>query len=111
MPIAFNASETSYRDWVFQFEVKDAETGELIDFTGATIAISIYDDNQCPKISATSEDMIAIVSPGILTLTIPYAQTNLCAGTYNVGGYYQLNGETIDLLDGEIAVRDGWPRP
>lgn len=112
MSITFSSAETSNRDWNYQFEVDDEDTGEPIDLTGATIAISITDSEGCQKISATTDNgKISIVSTGVFTLSIPYSETNLCAGTYNIGGYYQLNGETLDLLDGSIAVRTGRPRP
>jgi hypothetical protein len=112
MSITLSAAETSNRDWNYQFEVTDEDTGDLIDLTGAVIAISITDADGCQRISATTDNgKIAIVSTGVFTLSIPYSETNLCAGTYDIGGYYQLNGDTLDLLEGSIAVRTGRPRP
>jgi hypothetical protein len=112
MSITLSSSETSNRDWNYQFEVDDEDTGEPIDLTGAFIAIAITDKEGCQRIYATTDNgMVAIVTTGIITLAIPEAQTNLCAGTYDIGGYYQLNGATLDLLDGSIAVRTGRPRP
>jgi hypothetical protein len=112
MSITLTSAETSNRDWNYQFEVDDEDTGEPIDLTGAFIAIAITDSDGCQKIYATTDNgMIAIVSIGVITLTIPYSKTDLCAGTYEIGGYYQLNGDTPDLLGGTIAVRKGRPRP
>lgn len=112
MSITLSTAETSNRDWNYQFEATDEDTGELIDFTGAFIAIGVYDADGCQRIYATTDNgMIAVPGMGIVTLSVPEAQTNLCAGTYDIGGYYQLNGETLDLLEGSIAVRLGRPRP
>jgi len=112
MAITLNSAETSNRDWNYQFEVDDEDTGDPIDLTGAFIAVEITDAEGCHKIYASTDNgLISIVSTGVFTLTIPYSQTNLCAGTYNIGGYYQLNGDTLDLLEGSIAVRTGRPRP
>jgi hypothetical protein len=112
MSITISANETSNRDWNYQFEVSDEETGDLIDLTGAFIAIAITDADGCQRIYATTDNgKITIVSTGVFTLTIPYSETNLCAGTYDIGGYYQLGGETPDLLEGSISVRTGRPRP
>lgn len=112
MAITLQASETSNRDWIYQFEVSDEETGDLIDFTGAYIAMSITDADGCQKVSATTTNgKITIIGTGVIQLTLRYADTNLCAGSYNIGGFYQLNGDTLDLLDGSIAVRKGIPAP
>jgi hypothetical protein len=112
MGIAVSSTETSNRDWTYQFEVNDEDTGDAIDLTGAFIAIAITDADGCQKIYATTDNgKITIPSLGVVLLTIPYSETNLCAGTYDIGGYYQLNGETLDLLEGSIAVRAGRPSP
>jgi hypothetical protein len=112
MAIILSSTETSNRDWSYQFEVIDDETGDLVDLTGAVIAIEISDADGRETISATTENgKISIVSTGVFTMDIPYSETNICAGTYSIGGYYQLNGETLDLIDGSIAVRTGRPIP
>jgi hypothetical protein len=112
MSITVNLSETSHRDWVYDFSVEDEDTGDAIDLTGAFIAIAITDADGCQRIYATTDNgKITIPSLGVVTLTILYSETNLCAGTYGIGGYYQLNGETLDLLEGSIAVRTGRPIP
>lgn len=112
MAITLTSAETSNRDWNYQFEVVDEDTGEPIDLTGAVIAISVNDAEGCQRILATTDNgKVAIVDTGVFTLTIPYSETNLCAGTYSIGGYYQLNGDTLDLLEGTISVRTGRPSP
>jgi len=108
MSITLNSSTTNNADWKTQFEFKDGDTGDLIDFTGAEIAIEVWDDN-CRRIRATTDDEIAIISAGLIELTIPESQMkNLCAGSYNIGGVYELNGETISLFTGTLAIRKGY---
>lgn len=112
MAITLNSAATSHRDWKTQFQFNDGETGDLIDFTGAFIAVAAEDQEGCQKFEATTDNvMIVIVSAGIFEMTIPAATMALCAGSYNIGGYYVLNGETIDLFEGSLSVRRGIPRP
>lgn len=112
MSITLNSAATSHRDWKQQFQFNDGNTGNLIDFTGAFIAIAAEDQEGCQKFKATtSNGMIAIISTGIFEVTIPAATLALCAGSYNIGGYYVLNGETIDLFEGSLSLRRGIPRP
>lgn len=112
MPITLpNATARNYRDWNTQFEFYDADTGALIDFTGAFIAIAIEDNEGCQLVLATTDNgMITIVSTGIIELDVPYSMMNMCPGFYPIGGYYQLNGETIDLFVGELSVQRGVPK-
>lgn len=112
MSIILNSAATSYRDWKTQFQFTDADTGALIDFTGAVIAIAVYDQDGCQRILATTGNgLISIISTGIFEMDIPESQMNLCAGSYDMGGYYQLNGETIDLFEGSLSIRRGIPTP
>lgn len=112
MAVTFSAVETSNRDWTWQFSCTDEETGDAIDFTGATIVIGINDASDIEVISASTDDgKITLVDSGVIQLAIPYSETNLEAGSYTIGGYYQLNDETLDLLSGTITVRKGIPAP
>jgi len=117
MAITLQSAATSHRDWKTQFQFTDgdptsASFGELIDFTGAFIAIAVEDQNGCQRILATTiNGKIVVVSLGTIEMTIDDSEMNLCAGTYNIGGYYQLNGETIDLFEGSLTIRKGIPRP
>lgn len=112
MAIVLNSATTSHRDWKQQFQFTDGETGELIDFTGAFISIAVEDTEGCQKILATTTNgKISIISAGIFELDVDDSEMNLCAGSYNTGGYYILNGETIDLFEGSLSIRRGIPRP
>lgn len=108
MSITLNSSTTNNADWKTQFEFRDAKTDELIDFTGASIAIEIW-DNECRLVRATTDDKIAIISTGLIELDVSASEMNaLCAGSYNIGGVYFLNGETISLFTGTLAIRKGY---
>jgi hypothetical protein len=110
MAITFNSAATSNRDWVTQFQFNDADTGSLIDFTGASIVMAVEDQDGCQVIYAsTGNGMISIISTGIIQLSVPWASMNLCAGAYNMGGYYTLSGGKIDLFEGTLSLRKGIP--
>lgn len=117
MSITLNSSATSYRDWKTQFQFTDGDPnsdtfGQLLDFTGAFIAIAVEDQNGCQRILATTTNgKIVIVSLGTIELDVDDSEMNLGAGSYNIGGYYQLNGETNDLFEGTLSIRRGVPRP
>ncbi|WP_291869641.1 hypothetical protein [Bradyrhizobium sp.] len=112
MSITLNTAVPNNADWKTQFQFNDGKTGDLIDFTGATIEIEVRDQDGGIRIEATTGNgKIAIISPGIFELTVPVLEMkNLCAGTYNMGGVYLLNGETISLFTGSISARDGIAR-
>jgi len=112
MSIVLNSAATNSADWKTQFQFTDADTGDLIDFTGATIEIDVKDFDGCRRIQAsTGNGLIAIVSTGVLELDVPAAtMETLCPGTYQIGGVYSLNGETISLFTGSLAVISGVAR-
>lgn len=112
MSITLNASTVTNRDWKTRFEFSDGDTGLLIDFSTAFIAIAIEDKDGCQKILATTTNgKITVIELGIIELDISHSEMNLCAGTYQIGGYYQLNGDTIDLFEGSLTLRKGIPTP
>lgn len=107
----------SHRDFKRQFEFTDGDPdsatyGQPIDFTGAFIAIAIDDSDHCYKILATTDNgKITIIDTGIIEISLSETDMGLAPGTYPIGGYYQLNGETNDLFTGELTVQTGIPRP
>jgi hypothetical protein len=111
MSITLNSSAVTNRDWKTQFQFNDGETGDLLDFTGAFISITLEDASGCPTTWTTTSGEIVIISPGIFELTVDDSAMNMCPGTYNIGGFYQLNGETIDLFEGELTIRRGIGKP
>lgn len=112
MAITLSSSATNNADWKTQFQFTDAETGELIDFTGATIEVEVRDFDGCQKIEATTGNgLVTIQSAGIFEVDVPATtMVNLCPGTYQIGGVYSLNGETISLFTGLLAIISGVAR-
>jgi hypothetical protein len=69
MSITLSSSATNNADWKTQFQFNDADTGDLIDFTGATIEIDVKDFDGCRRIQAsTGNGLITIQSTGIFEL-------------------------------------------
>jgi hypothetical protein len=112
MSIILNSAATNNADWKTQFQFNDADTGSLIDFTGATIEIDVKDFDGCLKISAsTGNGLITIQSTGIFELDVPASQMAcLCPGSYQIGGVYSLSGETISLFTGSLSIVSGVAR-
>ena len=111
MAIRLDSSAANNADWKTQFEFTDADTNTVIDFTGATIEVDVRDQNRCKVIEATTDNgKITINTDGFL-LTVPASEMKcLCAGQYDLGGVYQLNGETISLFTGTMSIIDGVAR-
>jgi hypothetical protein len=103
------SAATNNADWKTQFQFTDADSGELIDFTGAMIEIEVKDFDGSQKIEATTDNgKIVIQSTGIFELDIPASEmANLRPGSYKIGGRYVLSGETVSLFTGTISVIDG----
>lgn len=117
MAITLSDETRSHRDYKRQWQFTDGDPdsptyGQLIDFTGAFIAIAIYDQDGCQRALATTDNgKITIISTGIIETDFTYSDMNLQHGSYPIGGYYQLNGETNDLFEGELTVQRGIPKP
>ena len=112
MAIILNSVAANNADWKTQFQFNDAETGDLIDFTGATIEVDVKDFDNYRRIQASpGNGLIAIVSTGVFELDVAAStMACLCPGTYQIGGVYSLNGETISLFTGSLAIIDGVAR-
>lgn len=113
MAITLNSTITNNADWKTQFQFNDADTGDLLDFTGADIEIEIreHDHSNCwySRIQASTDNgLITIISLGIFELDIPALQMQcLWPKAYAMGGVYTLNGETISLFTGTLTIIAG----
>lgn len=108
--MAFNTSfdASNKADFVVDFSATDAETGDDIDFTGASVSIKIGQENCAPIIMATIGSGITQPTNLILELTITAAQmATFRPGSYRIGGVYKLNGATNQLFVGDFVVYDG----
>lgn len=108
MAFITNFSVSNKSDFVVDFSATDVDTGEDIDFTGATLSIKIAPENCTPLISASIGSGITQPTSTVLELTVTAAQMAvLRPGSYLIGGVFGLNGATIQLLIGTLAVYDG----
>lgn len=112
MGITLNSAAANNADWKTQFQFTDTETGDLLDFTGADIEIDVKDFDGCRRIQAsTSNGKITIIADLGFELDIPASEMAcLCPGSYQIGGVYSLNGETISLFTGTLAIISGVAR-
>lgn len=108
--MAYNANfdQSNRADWAFDVTVTDADTGEAIDFTGASVSFVVKDKSGCTKLSATISD--GITQPVGATLSVLFTAEDMhciCAGSYNIGMIYELNDETNQILTGTVTIYDG----
>lgn len=109
MGINLKATASNNADWNMQLQVNDADSGALVDFTGAAIEVAVKDANNCAKLCGSVDNgKVTLPSTGIIEWLFPVSDmSGLCAGQYKMGGVYQLNGETISLFTGELSIIDG----
>lgn len=112
MSITLNSSATNNADWKTVFEFSYDDTGEAIDFTGATLKIDVKDQRGTLLIDATTDNgLLSIVDIGRVEMSIPAsAMESLCPGTYNIGGVCRVDGVPISLFTGTVTVIDGVAR-
>lgn len=101
---ALGATSTR-QDWSEIFQLKDSETGDLIDLTDVTIVVEFREPGHSrPTISAD----VQIIDTGTFTASLTLAQSrSLCARTYEVGITLERDGETSQQFIGTIPVLDG----
>jgi hypothetical protein len=95
-------------DWFIQITAVDDDTGDVIDFTAASIAFIVKDTNGCTRLTATTN--LANITINSTLIEIHFTPTDmqaLCASSYTLGCVYNINSETTQLLKGTVAVYDG----
>ena len=105
-----NFEATNKADWITLISAVDADTGEDIDFTDASVKASVKDGDGCERLTATVGSGITLQSSTVLQLRFTAAQMGgLCAGDYKIGIVYQIDGddEVTQLLTGDVTVQDG----
>lgn len=112
MSLTFRSSITNAEDWSSTCQFKDKETGEPIDFTGASINLQVSDLDGCSRVSATTDNgKVLIVGPGTFSIYVPASETrHLCPGAYKLGCTYAYGGDTVSLFTGTLTVTDGVTR-
>lgn len=108
MAYIINFDQSNKADWKFDITATDADTGLAIDFTGALVTLTVKDENDCQRLTASIGT--GITQPVGTTLEVLFTDEQmkaLCAGSYKIGAVYQLNGETNQLFHGTVSVYDG----
>lgn len=96
--------------WTQVFEAIDADTGDDLDLTGASIVLEVRDPRDCSiRLSATTANgKIVIVDTGVFQVSFPASDMKtLCAQTYEVGCTVTINDATLQYIIGTVAVLDG----
>lgn len=107
--ISVNLEASNKTDWIIYFQATAEDTGNAIDFTGASIVFNIRDQSGCQLLTATTGNG-KITLPVVGTIQIQFTSSDmqmLCAGSYPVGCVYLLNSETTQLFIGSVSVYDG----
>lgn len=106
--MATNFDQSNKADWIIQISATDADTGDDINFSGASVLFVVKDENNCQKLSASIGSGITQPSTSVLEVAFTAAQMEaLCAGSYKIGCVYQLNGVITQLLTGTVSIYDG----
>ncbi|MCK1430908.1 hypothetical protein [Bradyrhizobium sp. 87] len=109
MAYVTNFDQSNKADWVTEISATDADTGDAIDFTGASVAFQVNDDQGCQRLLATTANG-KITLPDVNTLQVSFTDEEmktLCSGSYACGAVYSLNGETNQLLVGTVSIYNG----
>jgi hypothetical protein len=108
MAFITNFDQSNKADLIVQISATDADTGDDIDFTGASVLFVVKDEQNCQKLSASIGSGITQPSNLVLEVTFTAIQMEcLCPGSYKVGCVALVNGETIQILTGTLSVYDG----
>ena len=108
MAYIINFDQSNKADWAFDITATDADTLTAIDFTGADVTLTVKDENDCQRLTATIGS--GITQPVGTTLEVLFTAAQmqaLCHGAYKIGAVYQLNGEINQLFHGTVSVYDG----
>lgn len=97
--------------WTDDYELRDIETGDLIDLSTATEitieARALSSASPELTLSLTGGD-ITIVGTGVFEWRAEAsAMRNLCAKTYEIGCTIEIGDDTAQLIIGRLPVLDG----
>jgi hypothetical protein len=116
MSITLSPSATNNADWdeIWEFSASydGGATFDLIDFTGVSIDVQIRDADDCMRIQATTDNgKITIVDVGRLEIIVAESEmSNLCPGTYRIGGRFTVSESVVSLFTGSLSIIDGVAR-
>lgn len=108
MAYIVNFDQSNKADWAFDISATDADTGAVIDFTGASVNLVLKDENDCQRLSASIGSGITLILSTTLEVVFTASQMQaLIPGAYKVGAVYSLNGQINQLFSGTVSVYDG----
>lgn len=104
-----NFEQSNKADFIIDIGATDIDTGDDIDFTGASVSVVIRDENGCTKLTAsTANGKVTMPSPIVVEAHFtPADMACLCPATYDIGAVYNLNGQTVQLMISSVAIYDG----
>ncbi len=99
-------------DWIEVVEITDADTGELIDLTDASLVLEVRPQHHTgcsPTLSASSSDgKIVIIDLGQAQFTFTRDEMiGVKPGTYEAGLTISRAGITEQLIIATVAILDG----
>jgi hypothetical protein len=100
-------------DLLFQVELIDRATNDLVDFTGATITVALRPVSRTlavPQLTGTNQDgHVTVIGPGAFEVHFVRGEmTQFPAGELDMGITVLLaDGNTYQLFTGQIPVVDG----
>jgi hypothetical protein len=104
------SAETSNRaNWSVQVSATDADTGEAIDFSAASITVAVKDDQGCQRLLATTGNG-KVTLPTTGTMQFDFADSEmrqLCPATYQIGAIYETVDGPFQLFVGTVSIYDG----
>ena len=99
-------------DWIEVCEVRDYESNELVDLTGAAIVMAVRDKTSKVQVLNASTDDGTIIIQGLGTFRWQFPLSSMrgiaVSRSYEVGCTIQLNGgPTQQFFIGTVNVLDG----
>lgn len=108
MSYGITFEQSNKADLFLTVSAEDAETGEVIDFTGADISVTL-EDASCRKLTGSTDDghITFITGTQLQIHFTPDEIKTLRVGAGKIGAVYEKNGETNQLLIGDFTIYDG----
>jgi hypothetical protein len=96
-------AQTRYATFNPIIEIKDQDTGDLIDLSDIDIIFEIRDGQDCCILKATKDNGIAVIDVGYFQPTFENLK-QLCEGTYRVHCSFERDDTTRDIIVGNLPV-------
>ena len=100
---------TTSGDLILSVEMKDSETGELLDLTGATFDFALQRDQKTSTLTGSTADG-HITNPALGIVHVQFLESelnDLDVGTYDAGLTIHRDGFSETLILGTIEILNG----